>query len=313
MQTGATTGLRLLLVGGTGGLGRRIIPALTQHGYQVRLLVRSLSRAKGLFPEEVEYYVWDPQRELPSVVLEGVWGILNLAGAPIVHRWTQAYRRLILQSRVGTTQRLVQALCEASHAVKVFLSVSAVGYYGNRDDELCRETTPPGTDFLAQVCREWEEAALKAAGRVRVIIPRLGVVLDRQAGFLPRLLPTFRVFLGGTIGSGQQWISWIHWSDVVSFMLWALQTPAVQGVYNAVAPSPVRFQEFCQTLGRLLRRPCWLRVPTWALRLRYGELADALSFSQRVVPERALAEGFNFRFPTLEAALRAELDGNSEP
>ncbi|MCS7176747.1 MAG: TIGR01777 family oxidoreductase [Candidatus Kapabacteria bacterium] len=312
MQTGATPGLRLLLVGGTGGLGRRIVPTLTQQGYQVRLLVRSLSRAKELFPGGVEYYVWNPQQELPASALEGVWGVLNLAGAPIVRRWTRAYRQIIQQSRVGTTRQLVQALHEAPHAVQVFLSVSAVGYYGNRGDELCRETAPPGTDFLAQVCREWEEAALRAADRVRVIIPRLGIVLDRQAGFLPRLLPTFRAFLGGTIGSGQQWVSWIHWSDVVSFVLWALQTPTVQGVYNAVAPSPVRFQEFCQTLGRLLRRPCWLRVPTWALRLQYGELADALNFSQRVVPERALAEGFTFRFPTLEAALKAELDGNSE-
>jgi len=311
-ETSAVSAGRCVLVtGATGGIGQRLVRALQQQGYQVRLAVRSLPKAAALFPE-AELVRWEAGMPVPETMLQGVWGIVNLAGAPIARRWTAAYRQEIFRSRVETTRALAGALSSGGHEVQVFLSVSATGYYGDRGEELCTESTPAGRDFLAQVCAAWEAAAQEAASRVRVVIPRLGIVLDRRAGFLPRLMPAFRFFVGGTLGNGQQWVPWVHWSDVVGFVLWALRTPAVQGVYNVVAPQPVRFRELCQLLGRLLRRPCWLSVPGWVLRLRYGALVQALLSSQRVIPHRAHAEGFRFQFPELEAALRAELSGETK-
>ncbi|MCS7169863.1 MAG: NAD-dependent epimerase/dehydratase family protein, partial [Candidatus Kapabacteria bacterium] len=159
----AEPGRCLVVVGGTGGLGRRLVPALVQQGYRLRLLVRSLSKAVRLFPAGVEHYVWDSRRELPERVLDGAWGVLNFAGAPIARRWTPKYRQIILESRVATTQRLVHALLSAQHSVQVFLSVSAIGYYGDCGEKECDEDTPAGMDFLASVCQRWEEAALMAA------------------------------------------------------------------------------------------------------------------------------------------------------
>ncbi len=300
-----TKGRILLLTGATGGIGRRLVPALQRQGYRVRLAVRSVDKAAALFPG-AEVFCWEASQPLPEALLEGVWGVVNLAGAPIARRWTREYRRQIFESRVKTTQALVRELSK-SPTVQVFLSVSATGYYGDRGEEMCTESTPAGQDFLAQVCVAWEAAALEACERARVVIPRLGAVLDRQAGLLARLLPSFRLYAGGVLGNGQQWLPWVHWRDVVGFVLWALETPTVRGVYNMVAPHAVRFREFCRSLGRLLRRPCWLAVPTWVLWLRYGELAQALVSSQRVVPERAVAEGFPFQFPELMAALQREL------
>lgn len=288
-----------------------MLPVLQQQGYQLRLVVRSPQKASALFPG-AECARWEIGLPLSEGILEEVWGVINLAGAPIARRWTAAYRQEIFRSRVETTRALARALASGSHEVQLLLSVSATGYYGDRGDELCTESTPAGGDFLAQVCVAWEAAAREAEGRVRVVIPRLGVVLDRQSGFLARLLPAFRFFLGGTLGNGRQWLSWVHWSDVVGFILWALRTPTVQGVYNVVAPEPVRFREFCRLLGRVLGRPCWTAVPAWVLQIRYGELAQALLSSQRVLPERAQAEGFHFQLPNLQAALQAELNGKTK-
>lgn len=301
----------LLVTGGTGGIGRRLVPGLLQQGYRVRLLVRSPEAAARLFPQGVELIGWRAGQPLPEAVLDGVWGILNFAGAPIARRWTQAYREEILQSRLRTTQALVQALRAVPHRVQVLLSVSAIGYYGDRGEEVCTEQTPPGSDFLATVCRLWEEAAQEAAEQVRVVIPRLGVVLDATAGFLPRLVPAFRLFLGGPLCSGRQWVSWIHWSDVLEFVLWALRNTGVRGVYNVVAPEPVRFRQLCVLLGQALRRPCWVPVPRQLLRLLYGELAEALCASQRVIPERLRTEGFVFRYAALRDALWQELSGGA--
>lgn len=304
----AETAPLVLVTGGTGAIGQRLVPALVHQGYRVRLLVRSLQRAQTLFPTGVELCRWEAPPAIPAETVAGVWGIINLAGAPIARRWTAAYRQEIQQSRVETARALAHAICRLDGAQpRLFLSVSATGYYGHKGEEMCTEETPPGKDFLAQVCQRWEAAAQEAAACVRVVILRLGVVIDRQAGFLARLLPVFRAFLGGSIGTGQHWVPWIHWHDVVAFMLWALQKPTVDGVYNLVAPEPVRYRYLCQLLGRQLRRPCWLHIPVWALRIAYGELADALCASQRVVPQRALAEGFSFRFTTLEEALQYEL------
>ncbi len=298
----------VLVAGGTGSIGQRLVPELVRQGYRVRLLVRAVQRARQLFPHGVELYRWDTRQTIPGEALAGVWGVVNLVGVPIARRWTAAYRREILQSRVDATRALAEAICRLQDPrPAVFLSVSATGYYGNKGEELCTEETAPGEDFLAQVCQHWEAAAQEAAPCTRVVIPRLAAVLDRRAGLLARLLPTFRSFLGGSIGTGQQWVPWVHWHDVVSFMLWALQSPTVKGVYNLAAPEPVRYRQLCEALGRQLRRPCWLRIPVWALRIAYGALADALCASQRVVPRRAIAEGFSFRFAKLQEALQYEL------
>jgi len=301
-------GLRVLVTGGTGGIGRRLVPVLLRYGYSIRLLVRSPLKATQLFLEGVELVPWRGEQELPGEVFAGISGVINLAGAPIARRWTAAYRQEILRSRVATTYALSRALCRLEgQRPAVFVSVSATGYYGDKGEQVCTENTPPGDDFLAQVCQQWEVAAWEAAPCVRLVIARLGIVLDRESGFLARLLPSFRAFAGGVLGSGAQWVPWVHWQDVVGFFLWALQTPTAQGVYNVAAPEPVRLRQMCQMIGQQLRRPCWLSIPVVALRLLYGGLADALCASQRAIPERALREGFRFRFSTLSEALQYEL------
>jgi uncharacterized protein (TIGR01777 family) len=296
---------RIVVTGATGSIGQRLVPELQRRGFRVRALVRSVERAARVLPPQVELFAWDPGREElpPAEAFAQVWGVCNLAGAPISRRWTPAVKAQIVASRVELTRRLVRALQQWGQTVQVLVSTSAVGYYGDCGEELCREERPPGKDFLAKVCEDWEAAAQEAAPRVRVVCLRLGVVLDPRAGALVQLLPVMRSFLGGTLGSGQQWFPWVHWADVVAAFAWALETPTASGAYNVAAPGIVRFREFCRELARLLGRPCWLRVPVWALRLRYGELADALVASQRAEPFRLRAEGFQFAYARLEEAL----------
>ena len=240
-------------------------------------------------------------------VVDGADAVINLAGESIAGgRWTHARKKAIRDSRVQATSALVTALATAARRPPVFLSASAIGIYGNRGDEPLTEDSSAGSDFLADVCRDWERLALEAAPASRVVPLRTGLVLDRRGGALPQLALPFRLFVGGPVGSGRQYMSWIHIDDWVAMVQWALTTSAVSGAINLTAPTPVTNAEFSRTLGRVLHRPAFMRAPAMALRLVLGEMADALVLGgQRVLPARAQTMRYTFTYDRLASALQA--------
>jgi uncharacterized protein (TIGR01777 family) len=296
---------RVVVLTGAGGfLGRALVPALESSGYQVRRLVRRWPRAGEAH--------WDPEAgRLDGAALEGVSAAIHLAGEPIGRRWTPARKHRIRQSRLEGTRLLATTLAGLRSPPAVFLSASAIGIYGNGGDaQLTEETLPDPTvgdpGFLAGLAREWEAAAdpARAAG-IRVVHPRFGIVLAPDGGALARMVPAFRLGLGGPLGSGRQWMSWITRDDAVAAVLFLLHTPALAGPVNVVAPHPVRNAEFARALGTALNRPAVLPVPACLLSLLFGQLArEVLLAGQRVLPERLLRAGFRFRDPELLPALR---------
>jgi uncharacterized protein (TIGR01777 family) len=298
----------IAITGATGLIGTALVTRLHASGYAVRRLLRS-PRDAG--PGDV---VWDPARgALPHMALDGVDAIVHLAGEPVAHRWTSERKRAIRDSRVRSTELLAQAVRALERKPRVLLGGSALGYYGDRGDELLDETSSPGSDFLAQTCVDWERATAPAADAgVRVVLLRTGIVLSPRGGALARLLPIFRLGAGGPIGSGRQWLSWIGLADHVRAILHALATDSMRGPANLVAPNPVTNADFATTLGRVLARPALVPVPAFALELLYGEMARAtLLAGQRALPKSLMANRFEFEQPTLEGALRAELLAHS--
>ncbi|MEO8562521.1 MAG: TIGR01777 family oxidoreductase [bacterium] len=289
--------------GATGLIGTALVEHLRARGIGVRRLVRVGRAAAG----DVE---WDPMRGvLAPDALEGVDAVVHLAGEPIAHRWTSARKQAIRESRVRGTELLARTIAVMKRKPSVLLSGSAVGYYGDRGDEVLDEESAPGSDFLAGVVREWEDATrLAADAGIRVVRLRTGLVLSPRGGALERLLIPFRLGVGGPIGSGRQWMSWISLHDHLRVMEHALTTTTLAGAVNAVAPNPVTNAQFAVTLGRVLTRPAFVRVPGFALELLYGEMARATILSgQRVLPKALVRSGFEFAHPTLEQALRFEL------
>jgi uncharacterized protein (TIGR01777 family) len=297
-------GLHLLVSGASGLIGSALIRRLAADGHRVTRLVR---RPAG--PGEV---TWDPAiGTIDAQKLAGVDGVVHLAGENLGHRWTRSRKASIRDSRVRGTGLLSETIARLERPPRVLISASAVGIYGNRGDELLTETSPPGDpnrDFLVAVCLEWEAAAdsARAAG-IRVVHPRFGVVLSPEGGALGKLLPPFRLGLGGHLGEGSQWMSWISIHDAVGVIRYALLAD-LHGPINATAPEPVTNRDFTRTLGRVLRRPTILPVPAVALRLALGEMADrTLLSSARVLPSRLLQSGFRFEYPELEGAFRQVL------
>jgi len=233
--------------------------------------------------------------------------VINLAGESIAgHRWSAAHKQRILDSRVDTTRRLADAIRGAARPPRVFVSGSAVGYYGPHGDEVLTESSGAGADFLARVCVAWESEAARAADRTRVVCIRTGLVLERDGGALPQMLPPFRFGLGGPVGSGRQYWPWIHRDDWIALVRWAIDHERVDGALNATAPAPATNREFAAALGRAMHRPAILPAPAFALRLLLGEMADALLLSgQRAVPDKAQRSGFVFRYPRVDEALNA--------
>lgn len=302
-----------IVVTGTSGLiGSALVARLRARGHRVRPLVRRPPRS----PDEAR---WNPARgELDPRLLEGVDAVVHLAGAPIGVRWTRRRRRAIRDSRVGSTRMVAEAIAAAVDPPPTFLSGSAIGLYGHRGDEWLDERSAAGDDFLAHVTAEWEEATAPAArAGVRTACLRSGVVLAARGGALARLLPLFRVGLGGPLGAGRQWMSWISLRDEVRAIEHVLDTVLVRGAVNLVAPEPVRNADFAAALAQTLHRPAVLRVPALALRLVLGEMAQAtLLASQRVQPRVLLDTGFVFTAPALVEALRevlAEREESREP
>lgn len=293
--------LQIAVSGASGLLASTLVPMLTAGGHRVRRLVR------GAADPPRSDIAWDPLRGvLEPRALEGVDAIVHLAGEGVASgRWTSARKARIRESRVAGTRALVASLSAIERRPRTLVVASAVGFYGARDDEPLDESAAPGSGFLADVVREWESAALEAeALGVRVVLLRFGAILSPKGGMLGRLLPVFRLGLGGPVGSGAQVVSWILIDDAAALIHEALLVPSFRGAYNATAPEPVRNDAFSRSLARTLRRPAFFRAPAFALRALYGEMADAVVLTgQRVVPRRAMAEGFVFREPTLDGAL----------
>lgn len=293
---------RILISGSHGLIGSALINLLTTDGHEVIRLVR---RKPTPGSSEVE---WHPDKGfIDSEKLEGLDAVVHLAGEGIASsRWTEEKKKAILESRVNGTTLIAESLARLSRPPAVFLSASGIGYYGNRGDELLNENSSLGNDFLAHVCLEWEKATRPAAEKgIRTVLTRFGIILDANGGALAKMLTPFRMGIGGRVGSGKQWMSWMALDDVVSAIRFLLDDNAVSGPVNFVTPFPVTNAEFTKTLGRVLSRPTLFPIPAFALRVAFGELADAALLSgQRVEPAVLQARGFAFGLPRLELALR---------
>ena len=286
---------KLLLCGGTGLVGRALTQGLTHDGEQVILLVRRPPRRHA--DSNIVEIEWHPEHAQPvpdPSLLEGCYAAVHLAGANLAsHRWTPAYKRLILSSRVDTSRALGRIFTALTAPPPVLVAASATGYYGDRGNELLTEASRPGKGFLPEVCQAWEAATSPLAPRVVQL--RFGVVLTARGGALPRLLGLFRLGLGGRLGNGRQWMSWVSLEDAVAAIRFAIAEPRLSGAFNTTAPHPVTNAEFTYALGRILHRPTLFRVPSLVLRAALGEMAqDALLASARAVPERLAAAGFLF-------------------
>ena len=294
------------MTGATGLIGSALVAALRDRGDEVTVLSRDPARATRALGVAAE--AWDASGSAPTSALTGRDGVLHLAGEPLAQRWSAAAKRRIRDSRAEGTRGLVAGLREADPRPGVLVSASGVGYYGARGDERLDESAPAGDDFAARVCVEWEAAAREAETLgTRVVLVRTGVVLDRGGGALARMLPPFRLGVGGPVAGGRQYLPWIHLDDIVGIYLAALDGAGWSGPVNAAAPEPVTNAEFSRALGRALHRPAVLPVPGAALRALYGEMAIIVTTGQRAVPRRAQELGHAFRHPDLDEALRSAL------
>jgi uncharacterized protein (TIGR01777 family) len=301
---------RIVIAGGTGFLGRPLADSLAADGFDVVVLtrgatVRSPSRAVAWIPDG-SAGPWASE-------IDGASAVINLAGESIAgSRWTAAHKQRVLDSRVLATRSIGAAIGRAVHPPQVLVNGSAVGYYGPHGDEVITEETKAGADFLAHVCVQWEAEAAKAqSDRTRLVSIRTGLVLEKDGGALPQMLPPFRFGAGGPVGSGRQYWPWIHREDWIGLVRWSIQPGRPGGPVNATAPRPVTNREFAQALGRAMHRPAFMPAPAFALRLLLGEMADALLLSgQRAIPQRAERAGFAFKYPQLDGALRAIFSGS---
>ena len=304
--------MKVLVAGATGLIGTELVRTLVADGVGVHALVRDTVRGAAQLPAGATLFAWDAVGgPPPAVAFAGVDAVVNLVGESIAGgRWTDARRKLLRDSRIVSTRALVGELRTLASKPRVWVAASAVGYYGDRGDEILTEASAPGAGFLGELARDWESESLRAGELgVRVVIARNGAVLARQGGFLRKILPVFRLGVGGRVGPGTQWFPWIHLQDEVALIRHAITNDGVSGVINAVAPEPVTNRELTAALGEVLSRPTVLAAPAFALRLAMGGMADELLLgSQRVMPVRTLEQGFRFKYPLLRAALKNLLD-----
>jgi len=301
--------MKVAITGATGFVGSRLVERLHQEGHQVMILTRNPEQAAHLFTTatfpNVEIVAYTP-------TLAGDWqqtiagcdGVVNLAGEPIAEkRWTPKLKEQVLNSRKLGTQMLVAAIAQANPKPSVLVNASAIGYYGTSETATFDETSPPGDDFLAQVCQAWEAEAQKVKNvGVRLVILRIGIVLG-MGGAIAKMITPFKLFAGGPIGSGKQWFSWIHRDDLVNLILQALTQPTMEGTFNATAPNPVRMASFCTILGEVMARPSWLPVPAFALEALLGDGAKVVLEGQQVLPKRTQTTGFTYQYPTAKQAV----------
>jgi hypothetical protein len=302
--------MKIAITGATGFVGSRLVERLQRDGHSIVVLTRSVDHGRRVFPAaafpQVEIVGYSPLEsgDWQTGLLSGCDGVVNLAGAPIAERWSDEHKQAILDSRKIGTAKLVEALAKADPKPQVWVNASAIGYYGTSETAAFDETSSPiEDDFLSQVCQAWEAAAqpVKDYG-TRLVILRFGIVLG-MGGAVAKMLTPFRMFAGGPIGSGRQWFSWIHRDDLVSLIVQALQDPQMAGIYNGTAPNPVRMDEFCKTLGKVLNRPSWLPVPDFVLETILGDGAQVVLEGQQVLPKRTEGSGFTYRYALVKDAL----------
>ena len=300
--------MRVLITGATGTIGLAVVDALRERGDEVAALTRDPERGQRVLGDGVEVHPWaDPTSAPPPAdALAGIDGVIHLLGEPVAQRWTDAAKERIRDSRVLGTRMLVTALAGMPEGAgpRVLVSQSATGYYGPRDDTPLDEQAAAGHDFLADVVVAWEREAAAAAPRMRVAMTRTGVVLSPSGGALAKMLPFFRLGIGGPVAGGRQYVPWVHLDDVVAAFLYALDHEAVSGPINVTAPNPVTNGELSHALGHALSRPAVLPVPGMAVTLLYGEMAEIVTTGQRAIPARLQEWGYSFRHPNLEPALR---------
>lgn len=295
--------MKVVITGGTGFIGRSLCKQLLDRGHHLVVLTRQSSYRSHC--AELNYLSWDSSSWQHA--LESCDAIVNLAGEPIAaKRWSPKQKLLIRESRIQAVRRLHRTLAILSRRPSVVINASAVGYYGPRGDQELSEQSEPGRGFLAETCQDWEQETQRFEQLgIRNVKLRIGLVLGFGGGALSKMIPPFRLYLGGSLGSGNQWVSWVHRDDVVGLIEWALTNDSVRGSINATAPNPVRMNEFCRQLGSVMHRPSWLHVPGFVLRAMLGEMSELLLSGQRVIPKIASEGGYSFHFPELQPALEA--------
>lgn len=300
--------MKILLTGGTGFIGERLVCRLLEAGHSLVLLTRRLPRSSDGMSSDVRYAEWDGRNGGAwASEVDGADAVLNLVGEPIAgKRWTVAQKERIVRSRVEGTRAIVSAISRSKTRPSILVNASGVGYYGAVEDGEVTEMHPRGEGFLAETCALWEnEAKAAEALGVRVTMLRLGVVLDKGGGALQKMVPPFRFFVGGPIGTGRQWFPWIHREDVAGVVLHILSHPSLAGPINLAAPETVTMKQFCSGLGKALGRPSWAPVPSFVLKLILGEMAQMLLTGQKVIPKKLSHSSYVFRFPELDGALRS--------
>jgi uncharacterized protein len=298
--------LKILITGGTGFVGTQLTSRLIQDGYEVTILTRSLKGAKGSSPG-ISYLEGDPTKKGPwQEAIKNHDAIINLAGASIFSKWTDEHKKAIRESRVSTTQNIVEGIpSDPSKKITLF-STSAVGYYGFCGDEELTEESPPRNDFLARIAVEWEGEALKAKEKgARIVITRFGIVLGEKGGALSQMIPLFKKYIGGPIGSGRQWFSWVHIRDLAEAFVFLMKHPEISGPVNVCSPNPVRNKDLARALGKALHRPSFFPAPGFMVKFVLGEFGSIILEGQRVIPRRLLDHGFIFQYPDIDKALRS--------
>ncbi len=298
--------MKVLITGGTGFVGRHLVSRLIGEGHSVAVVSRS-EKASDRLPGGTSIVLGDPtEAGAWQDSVKGQDCIINLAGTSIFSRWTPEAKRLIRETRISITRNIVDAIEPSGGKDMVLFSTSAVGYYGFHGDEELAEDSPPGGDFLARLAVEWEKEALRAEGRgARVVITRFGIVLGEKGGALAQMMSIFRKYLGGPLGSGKQWFSWIHMGDLVGAFVFLMSRGEIAGPVNLTAPHPVRNEELARALGKAMHRPSFLPAPGFMLKLILGEFGSVLLEGQRVIPRKLLDAGYVFIYPEIEGALQS--------
>jgi uncharacterized protein (TIGR01777 family) len=297
--------MKILITGGTGFVGTQLTSRLIKDNHEVTILSRSAKRS-GEIPRGISYLQGDPtQKGSWQEAIKNHDAVINLAGASIFAKWTEEHKKAIRESRVSTTRNIVEGIPSDPQKQFTFFSTSAVGYYGFCGDVELTEESPHGDDFLARIASEWEGEALKAKGKgARVVITRFGIVMGEKGGALGQMIPLFKKFIGGPIGSGRQWFSWVHIKDLAEAFSFLLKHPEISGSVNVCSPNPVRNKDLAKALGRVLHRPSFLPAPGFMIKLVLGEFGSVILEGQRVIPKRLLDSGFAFQYPEIDKALQ---------
>jgi uncharacterized protein len=295
---------KVIISGGTGLIGSHLAKQIAESGYKVYILSRDPKKYTSAHAN-IEFIKWELEQksEFYKEFFEGAKAVINLAGASIGKRWNDDYKKVLYDSRIDTTKKLVDIIALCEKPPECLVSASGTGAYKDGGDDVIDEDYPLGNDFLANLCKDWESAALRAGEYgTRVVIARNAVVLDNEEGALPELIKPFKLFAGGWQGNGKQWFPWIHIKDIVDMYVWAMDSD-IKGAINASSPNPVRNKDFCKQIAKNIHRPCWMGIPGFMLRIALGEFANSLLMSMRVIPKRPLDYGFTFKYPDLNGAL----------